>query len=811
MRDVRERIEKGFERLGTGIARHPLIALVASVGLVVLFAMHLPQITIDTSTEGFLYEDDPALIDYNAFRDRYGRDERIMLAIGPVETFSPAVMEKIEKIHHRIEAEVPYLADVTSLVNARNTRGVGDVLVVEDLLEDRPQSPRQWQMLKARAMNNPLYQNLLLSEDGRMSTIVIETLAYADDSTGGDALDDFDAAFGGLDETVEADAAADEKTPREYLTDAQNSEVVNAVRAIIQEESGEDFPILIAGSPVVNDFLKSAMISDMQTFMRLLVLSIAVVLFLMFRRVSGVFYPLLVVVLTLLATIGLMALTGKAIKLPTQILPSLLLAVGIGASVHVLAIFYRRFDESGDKSGAISYALGHSGLAIVMTSLTTMAGIGSFSLANVAPIADLGRFAAFGVLISLVLTVTLLPALLALTPLKPRTIHPEESPRLDRLLLFLSHFSVRHAKAIVGVSAVLMIGVLFMVSKVHLSHYPLGWFPEDNEIRVNTLKLDEALKGTVNAEVIVDFDENEAFTRPDRMQALERSVAQAEQFEGPGYFVGKVVSLATIVKEINRALNQNRSSAYEIPDDRDLIAQELLLFSNSGSDDLEDFTDGRYTQTRITHKIPYVDAIKGAPLMERLKSHYQGAFTGAEVTVTGLMPLLVRVFEAAVSSTAVSYVIASLSITAMMMVLLGSVRLGLISMVPTFAPILAGMALMVWLQIPFDMFMMLVGSIIIGLAVDDTIHFMHNFRRYYNATGSAELAINKTFLSTGRALAVTTVVLSLGFFVYLFASMGNIVNFGLIAGISITLALSAVLVLAPALMTLYVQSKKEKI
>ncbi|MGE4295659.1 MAG: MMPL family transporter [Campylobacterales bacterium] len=146
----------------------------------------------------------------------------------------------------------------------------------------------------------------------------------------------------------------------------------------------------------------------------------------------------------------------------------------------------------------------------------------------------------------------------------------------------------------------------------------------------------------------------------------------------------------------------------------------------------------------------------------------------------------------------------------MMIALLGSFKLGLLSMIPNLAPILAGMALMVLLGIPFDMFMMLVGSIIIGLAVDDTIHFMHNFRRYFNATHNAEEAIRRTFLTTGRAMTVTTVVLSLGFFVYMFASMYNIINFGLIAGVCIILALLADLVLAPALMVLFVKNKSKK-
>ena len=136
-----------------------------------------------------------------------------------------------------------------------------------------------------------------------------------------------------------------------------------------------------------------------------------------------------------------------------------------------------------------------------------------------------------------------------------------------------------------------------------------------------------------------------------------------------------------------------------------------------------------------------------------------------------------------------------------------SLRLGLLSMIPNITPIVIALALMVVLNIPLDMFSLLIGSIVIGLAVDDTVHFMHNFRRYYNKTHNAAEAVRHTFLTTGRALAVTTIVLSLGFFVYMFATMLNIIHFGLIAGIAISLALVANFLLAPALMVLFVRAK----
>jgi len=170
--------------------------------------------------------------------------------------------------------------------------------------------------------------------------------------------------------------------------------------------------------PSVTHFIKQSMIKDVRRFLLLSFVTIAILLFIMFRRVTGVVLPLLIVVLSLVSTIGLMAAFKTPIKLPTQILPSFILAVSVGYSVHILAMFYQSFLKSGSREEAIAYSIGHSGLAVVMTAATTAGGLFSFSTSEVAPIADLGIFAGTGVLLAMVYTIILLPALLAVIPVR---------------------------------------------------------------------------------------------------------------------------------------------------------------------------------------------------------------------------------------------------------------------------------------------------------------------------------------------------------------------------------------------------------
>jgi predicted RND superfamily exporter protein len=785
---MHQKLENLFGKFGEFISNNPLKVILFSLLLIAFPLSNVPKITMDTSTEGFMHEDDPMLINYNAFKDQFGRDERIMIAVQSDKIFTLDFLKKLQKLHKELEDNLPYLDEVTSLVNVRNTRGEGDQLIVEDLLENFPKDEADVAKIKQIVMDSEFYKNLLISEDGKMTGLVIETQAYASEEKQNvdEMFDDFDTSA--------------QEAPKVLLSDAQNAEIVHKTIEIVDKYKGADFDIYYAGSPSVMDALKSMMQKDMKKFTRITILIVLVFLFLVFRRVSATFYPLIIIILALLTTVGSMAFAGVAFKLPTQIVPSLLLAVSVGATVHILSVFFDRFNESKDKKEALIYTMRHSGLAISMTGVTTAIGIASFAGSEVAPISDMGIFASLGVIVSLFLTLTLLPALLMLTKLKPK----ETAQRgwLDNLMKKLAFIPTTYPKLIAGVSILLVVVSLGLASFLKFSHYPLEWFPKDDMNYVATKLIDKKMQGTLTMEVVIDTKEENGWQDPVRLQKLDKLTKELEGFSDDKTFIGKVFSLATVVKESNRALHENDQAYYVIPDDKALVSQELLLFENSGSDDLEDLVDSQFSKVRITHKLPWKDSIDTLSMIDVVKAKYIEAFTGDEVIATGMIPILVHTFTQSIHSSARSYLIAFVLIAIMMMFIMSSVRLGLISMIPNLAPIIIGLSLMYIFHIPLDMFTLLIGSIAIGLAVDDTIHFLHNFRRYYLESHDAKLAVENTFFTTGKAMVITTIVLSLGFFSYMFGTMQSVQNFGFLTGSVIILALLADLFLAPALMVL---------
>jgi predicted RND superfamily exporter protein len=805
-KDWRISIEEKFHHFSNVIYDNKFKVLFAILTMVIALAVNLPKITFDTSTEGFLYKDDPQILAYNDFRNQFGRDEKIIIAIKTKDVFEPGFLKILFALHDDIEQSVPYIKEVNSLKNARKTTGNVDELIVEDLFQDGiPNDPAQLEAIKQFTLSNPIYENLYLSEDATFTTIIISTQTYT--SIGVTAESESDMLESGFDD---GDSDVDTKqadNKQEFINVLETNQLIKAVEEVLQKYQNDDMSIYIAGSPIVTKNLQASLISDMSTFILYVIITIAILLMVMFKRLSGIFLPLFVVVLTLLSTVGSMALAGAPITAMTQILPSLLLAVGVGASVHLLAMFYKKYDEVKDKKTAMAYALGHSGLAILMTSLTTAASLAAFSFSDIAPVANLGIFSALGVSYQLMLTLIFLPALISLLPLKAKQHSVDEKPMLlDRVVHNLGVVSITYSKTIVSIAALIIIVSLILASSMQFSHNPLHWFPADNQVRINTETIDKELKGSITIEVVLDTQKENGVYEPQFLNTIEQVTEKIYIFKGENYFIGKIISINDVIKEINKALNENKESEYIIPQDKDLIAQEFLLFENSGSDDLEDIVDSQFSKTRLSIKAPWVDSVEYVALMDELEILLNNAFKKtATVTITGTLPILSDTITKSIESSIESYIIAFGVIAILMIILLGSVKLGLLSMFPNLTPIMIGIAFMVVFDMPLDMFTILIGAIAIGMVVDDTIHFMHNFSRYYSQTNNVDEAILLTINSTGRAIFITSIVLSSGFLVFMFASMTNLYNFGLITGVVVLVAMASDLLLTGAMMKLIIK------
>ncbi|MBT8358243.1 MAG: MMPL family transporter, partial [Desulfobacterales bacterium] len=250
--------------------------------------------------------------------------------------------------------------------------------------------------------------------------------------------------------------------------------------------------------------------------------------------------------------------------------------------------------------------------------------------------------------------------------------------------------------------------------------------------------------------------------------------------------------------------------AYILPNTREMIAQELILFESSGSDDLEDVTESTYQTGRLSILAPFTDSVLYKDYVEKVQEYLSKQFPKERVTLTGHISLFVQITKNFITSMAKSYLFALLAITFLMLLMIGRVRIGLMSMVANIVPVICIFGVMGLCDIPLDMATILVGSIVLGLVVDDTIHFLHHFRRAYEETSSVELAVRETLYSTGRALLITSLVLCGGFFIYTTSFLVVNIRFGLLTGCAVLFALAADFLLVPALLSLAYKKRLNK-
>jgi len=795
---VLERVERSFVAWAHIVVRARWWILAATIATTGYFVTWVPSVQVDNSTESFLRPKDPARKDYDAFRTRFGQDERVVVSVRTPDIFDLAFLERLRSFHREIEAEVPYVLEVTSLLNARNTRGEGDELVVEDLMEEWPTSEADLALLARRVRETPLYEGTLVNRAGTVTTVTVAPLIY---STLGESTD----ALAGFDDEAESTAP---DVPPPFLTNAEKVALHEKLSEIMARYDREGFRVGLAGGGVLNIHATKMMMRDIKVFMSGCMLLVAILLFVVFRRISGVLLPALTVLCSLVGTYGVMAALGIPTSLTGQVLPILLVTVGVCSAVHILTIVYQRVEAGASKEEALVTALGHSGLAVSMATITTAGGLVSFVAAELAQIANLGKMAPIGILLTLVFSLTMLPALIAIFPLsaKPRWGSDGMRVRLSNWVAAIGDQTAANPWSTLAGAALVVVVFGTGVANIRFAQNGLKWFPEGDPIRSAVEFLDRELGGVGGYEFVIDSGVENGLQDPEMLRKIDRAAQFAESLDGGEIWVGKTVSLVDIVKETHKALNENRPASYAIPDDRRLLAQELLLFENSGSDDLEEWTDSQFRYARVSMRTPFSDGMHTPPFVARIEAGMRDIFGPAvQIVPTGLGILFGKTYSIVNPTMAESYLIALMIITPLMALLIGSVKRGLLAMIPNLIPIWMTLGLMGWLDIPLDNSSLLIGCIVIGLAVDDTIHFVHKFHRYFIATGDARAAVRQTLETTGAALLYTSLVLASGFAVMMLAYMSNAAQFGMLTCFATVAAFFADILISPALMVLSVE------
>ncbi|MEE2644365.1 MAG: efflux RND transporter permease subunit, partial [Myxococcota bacterium] len=542
----------------------------------------------------------------------------------------------------------------------------------------------------------------------------------------------------------------------------------------------------------------------------------------LFRHPLVVVSPLLVVMLAALNTFGFMAGVGIPITMLSMILPAFIICVGLGDSVHLISVFRSMLGRGLSRREALVFAIGSTGKPIVYTSLTTMIGLLSFRFASIEGIQQMGTAGAIGVCAACLHSLLLLPILLSFLGEDAQLGgHSNQAP--DRLSHFLRWCNLcstsegddgrgalplesrRRRRLTLFLGALLFGALLASMSLLEVYHNPLSWLSEEQPLRRSFALMDEEMGGSADIHLLIEGGEQKGLRDLSLFQGLEALEAHIKTFEHPRYgaIVGPVVSPLNVVKSTVRALNEGDEEAYRLPKDDASLSESLFLFENAGPDEMKRMMTTDLSRGRASLRLRWLDASAYAPVAAHLEAGIR-EYIPAQVKVrpTGTVYSLLSTIGQLIIDLGKSFGVACFIITVLLIIQLRSVKLGLIAMVPNLTPIIFVMGFMAITGIPIDMVNILIASLAIGIAVDDTIHMLHHFQIHFREHANVEEAIHNAFEHAGRAMVSTSVVLGSGFAAFSFATISNIQRFGLLITLTAVAAMLIDLIFTPALLRL---------
>ncbi len=743
-------------------SRWPVIA--ASIILVLLAAAGSAFLQFSTNYRIFFSQDNPELLAYEALEDTYGKTENVLFMIVPEAgdaSSEPALMAAVWLTERAWQT--PYSSRVDSIANFQHTTADGDELVVRDLVDpaklgDRDERAR----IRAAALADPRLNGSLLSRDGRVSAVNVTV------------------------ELPEQDQAV--RVP----------EVAGFARKLAAETERRfpDVDVRVVGTVIINDTFSQASIDSQKVFLPASLAIMAVVLILLTRGFAGVAATGLVMVFSILVSMGMGGWVGLPFTPPTAPAPTIVLMIVVANCVHLLVTLQQRLRAGDSKRAAIVAAVRINLHPVFLASVTTALGFLTMNFSEVPPYRHLGNFVAFGIVASFLLSVTFLPALLSLLPMRARAPGRQD----DRAMAAIADFVVRRRKTVLWGSVAVVLALLAAIPRNDLNDVLVHFFDESTEFRQDTDFLDERLSGNTLLEYSLHAAAPGGVTDP----AFLANVSAFADWYRKQPETRQVDSVTDTFRQINKSMHGDDPAAYRLPTSRDLSAQYLLLYELSLPQglDLNNRIDLAKSATRLTVTTKTLSSGDVLALNARARAWLKGnAPNIARVDSSGPALLFAHIGQRNIRTMLLGTAVALLGISIILIAAFRSLRLGIMSLVPNFVPAVMGFGVWGLIVGQVGLALSVVVAMTIGIVVDDTVHFLSKYLRARRELGhTSEEAVRYAFQAAGRALVTTTAVLVAGFLILLLSPFVPTAQVGLLTAMIIGFALVADLLLLPALL-----------
>jgi uncharacterized protein len=771
------------------VVRHAR-AVLAALGAVSVFAAAALvvgeppglNLRIDPSTEPMLPAGDPAREVYRQAIADFGEDEVYVIAMETEELFRAETLEALRRATDRI-ARFPEVRSVQSLTDVVSFRYDSELESIEvaDFIDEIPEQAEALATLRARALSDPLYRRTLISDDGRTAAINVTFRKMTDQQFIEDRLDE-------------------------------------RIREALDQEERPGIRFHVAGRSHIKTRVYHVMVGDMRLLIPIALGVVALGLFLVFGSRRGVLLPLGIVAGSTLWTFGAIAWLDRPLTVLTTLLAPMLTAIGSVYGIHALARYEEETARAGGGGGGgggaeetpvvaspggfPSPTLLHLRLPVLAAGFTTMIGFGALLLTDVPAVFEVGAFSVLGVASMTLLTLVGFPAALALLPLRaPATagaahaLPARIAVRLDRLLEAVARRVARHAGIALAVWSVVLAACVVAIPRIEIDTDYLSLFPEEAPIRREFETVNRLLAGAIPLYVALRAEEPGAFREPAALRAVERIQTGAEGAPG----VSRTLSVVDTVRVMNRTLAKDDPDEERIPDTRGAVA-ELLFFAPKGH--LDHVINVNHSRANVLVRTGAVGTSAVRELEAKLAGEVAraGLPDGIRADVTGNAILLSRSADGIARSQPRTVALAALAIFALVALAFRSLPLALVAMVPNLVPVTIYFGILGFGAAPLSLPTSLIGSVALGIAIDDTVHYLVRYGRERRAGLSPRAATLVCGRRVGRPIAITSMMLIAGFLVVALSGFATLQQFGLLSAATMAICLLTDLLLLPALL-----------
>lgn len=746
------------------VTEHPWWVLLLTLIAVSGMSIGARNLTLETDYRVYFSEENPQLIAFDEIQDTYNKSDSVLFIVEPSDgnVFTSKTLEAIQRLTEKAW-KIPYSSRVDSITNFQHTQADEDDLIVADLVVDPQLSREEINKIKQVALHEPLLVNRLISNKGHVS---------------------------GINVTLQLPG----KDPFE------TTEVASSVRLLAAEieKSYPDIKIHLTGMAMfTNAFVESAM-NDNKTLVPLMYSIVILVLFISLRSFSATFSVIILILFSVVSALGIAGWLGWYLTSTSAIAPTIILTMAIADCVHILATQLHHMRIGHEKKKAIQESLLINFHPVFLTTITTAIGFLSMNFSDAPPFRDLGNIVAIGVMLAWLFSITFLPALMSILPIK---VKPKDELN-NSLMEHLSEWVIKYRKSLLIFNGALALAMISLVPQNQLNDEFVKYFDKSTEFRQSTDFLNKNMGGLYNLEFSIHTNGSGGISEPKFLQNVQQLIDWLKTQP-------EVIHTNTITdtfKRLNKNMHGDKNEWYRLPENRELAAQYLLLYEMSlpYGLDLNDQINIDKSGIRIITTLESLSSNQVLEIETRIKEWLSQNMTDYKVELASPILMFSHIGSRNIMGMLTGSAIALVLISLILIVAFKSLKLGMISLIPNLIP--AGVAFGIWALIDgqVGLGISVVSGMTLGIVVDDSVHFISKYKHArIDKMMNKEDAVRYTFSTVGSAISITSIVLVAGFMVLSLSHFSMNSEMGLLTAITIAVALFMdLLLLAPLLMSM---------